>query len=94
MNGGNEHKYSNIFGLESDIKSTAFQKHQYVFPALVVKNPRANTGDIKDAGLIPGSGRSPGGRRATHSTILAWRIPWAEESGGLQSMKSQRVRWD
>ena len=27
MNGGNEHKYSNIFGLESDIKSTAFQKH-------------------------------------------------------------------
>ena len=30
--------------------------------ALVVTNPCANTGDIKDAGLIPGSGRSPGGR--------------------------------
>ena len=29
---------------------------------------------------------------ATHSSILAWRIPWAEESGGLQSMESQRVR--
>ena len=27
---------------------------------------------------------------ATHSSILAWRIPWAEESGGLQSMGSQR----
>ena len=28
---------------------------------------------------------------ATHSSILAWRIPWIEESGGLQSMRSQRV---
>ena len=27
---------------------------------------------------------------ATHSTILAWRIPWTEEPGGLQSMASQR----
>ena len=30
--------------------------------------------------------------KATHSSILAWRIPWTEESGGLQSMGSQRVR--
>ena len=29
---------------------------------------------------------------ATHSSILAWEIPWTEESGGLQSMGSQRVR--
>ena len=29
---------------------------------------------------------------ATYSTILAWRIPWTEEPGGLQSMGSQRVR--
>ena len=29
---------------------------------------------------------------ATHSRILAWRIPWTEEPGGLQSMGSQRVR--
>ena len=28
----------------------------------------------------------------THSSILAWRIPWTEEPGGLQSMESQRVR--
>ena len=34
-------------------------------------------------------------RRATHSSILAWRIPWTEEeSGGLHSMGSQRVRHD
>ena len=29
---------------------------------------------------------------ATHSSILAWRVPWTEEPGGLQSMGSQRVR--
>ena len=31
---------------------------------------------------------------ATHSSILAWRIPWIEEPGGLQSMGSQRIRHD
>ena len=31
---------------------------------------------------------------ATHSDILAWRIPWTEEPGGLQSMGSQRVGHD
>ena len=31
---------------------------------------------------------------ATHSNLLAWRIPWTEEPGGLQSMGSQRVRYD
>ena len=31
---------------------------------------------------------------ATHSSILAWRIPWTEEPGRLQSMVSQRVRYD
>ena len=33
-------------------------------------------------------------RKATQSTILVWRIPWTEESGGLQSMRSQRIRQD
>ena len=45
-------------------------------------------------GLLPGSGRSPGegnGSSILHSSILAWRIPWTEEPGGLQSMGSQRV---
>ena len=31
---------------------------------------------------------------ASHSRTLAWRIPWSEEPGGLQSMGSQRVGWD
>ena len=36
-----------------------------------------------DAGSIFGSGRSPGEGNATHSSILAWEIPWTEEPGGL-----------
>ena len=47
---------------------------------------------LRDSGSIPGSGRSPGIGNATHSSILAWRISWTEETGGLQSMGSQRVR--
>ena len=34
------------------------------------------------------------GEMATHSNILAWRIPWTEEPGGLQSMGSQRLGHD
>ena len=40
------------------------------------------------------SGRFPGGGMATHSSILAWSIPWKEESGRLQSMGSQRVGYN
>ena len=32
--------------------------------------------------------------KATHSSTLAWRVPWTEEPGGLQSMGLQRVRYD
>ena len=59
--------------------------------ALVVKNLPGNSGDIRDMGLIPGLGRSPGEGMATHSSILPWRIPWTEELGGLQSIGLQRV---
>ena len=53
----------------------------------VVKNPPANAGD---GGSIPGSERSSG-EMATYSSILAWKIPWKEEPGGLQSMGSQKI---
>ena len=58
----------------------------------LVKNPPANAGDAGDTGSIPGSGSSPGGGNATHSSIRAWKIPWLEEPGKLQSTGSQRVR--
>ena len=62
--------------------------------AQLVKNPPAmqesayNTGGL---GSVPGLGRSPGGGNSTHSSILAWEIPWTEDSGGLQSMESQEL---
>ena len=52
----------------------------------MIKNLPANAGATKDAGLIPGSGRSPEKEIATHSSILAWKIPQTEKPGGLQSM--------
>ena len=59
--------------------------------AQVVKNLPANAGDIGDVDSIPESGRSPEEGMATHSSILAWEIPWTEEPGWLQSIGSRRV---
>ena len=39
--------------------------------------------NVGDPGLIPGSGRSLREGNGTHSSILAWRIPWTEEPGGI-----------
>ena len=56
----------------------------------VVKNLPANEGDIRLQSLGWEDPLEEG--MATHSSILAWRIPGTEESGGLQSLGSQRVR--
>ena len=57
----------------------------------VVKNPSVCAGDL---GSNLGREDPLEKEMATHSSILAWEIPWAEEPGGLQSMGSQRVRQD
>ena len=57
----------------------------------MAKNLPANAGDM---GSIPGLGNPSEKKMATHSSILAWEIPWTEEPGGLQSMGSQRVGHD
>ena len=59
--------------------------------ALVVKNPPASVGDIRD--VVPSLGREDPLEEgmATHSSIVAWRTPWTEEPGGLWSIGSQRV---
>ena len=57
-----------------------------------VKNLPANAGDSRNMGSIPGLGRSPGKGNSNSLHILAWKIPWLEELGGLQSMESQTVR--
>ena len=61
---------------------------------LVVKNLPANAGDIRDGGLILGSGRSPGGGNSNPLQYLAWRVSWTEEPGRLQSIVSQTAGHD
>ena len=53
-----------------------------------------NAGDAREVGMIPGSQDPLEKEMVTHSSILAWRIPWTEEPGRLQSMGSQRVTHD
>ena len=65
-------------------------QHMQGFPGgAVVKNPPTNAGDTSS---IPESGRSLEQEIATHSSILAWKIPWTEELGGLQSMGVTKSR--
>ena len=52
----------------------------------MVENLPANLGLISELGRVPAGG--------THSSILVWKIPWTEEAGGLQSMGTQRVRYN
>ena len=58
----------------------------------MVKNSIANAGDRRH-GFDPWKDPLEEGM-ATHSSTLAWRIPWTEEPGGLQSIESQRVGHD
>ena len=57
----------------------------------MVKTLPANAGDM---GLIPGCDDLLEKEMETHSSILAWEIPWTEETDGLQSMGPQRVTHD
>ena len=55
---------------------------------------KASVYNAGDLGLIPGSGRSLEKDMAIHSSTIAWKIPWTEEPGRLQSTGSQRVGHD
>ena len=56
----------------------------------MVKNPPANTGEEREADLILGSGRSPGGGNGSPLHYSCLEIPRTEEPGGLQSMGLQK----
>ena len=72
----------------------SFMVHDGLPYGSMVKESACNAKDAGDSGLIPGLGRSPGTGMESYSSILAWKIPWTEEPGGLQSMGSQRVEND
>ena len=72
-------------------------------------NATLHSNEVFNVGVILSGGQAPGGHNvisgifdgikgqkgmAAHSSVLAWRIPWTEEPGGLQSMGSQRVGHD
>ena len=65
-----------------------YQPQKGFLGGLAVKNTPINA---RDMGSSPGSGRYPGKEMAIFSSILAWRIPWIEEPGRLQSIGSRRV---
>ena len=82
-------------GLPSQVAQSdtaeATQQQQQQQVALVGKSLPASAGDVRDMGLSPGPGRySLEKGRATHSSVIAWRIPWREEPGGLWSTGLQR----
>ena len=76
------HRFFFFFWFPSAYKS-------YVYTVLV-KNLPANAGNVRDVGWED----PPEEEMATHSSILALRIPWTEEPGGLSSIGSHRVRQD
>ena len=62
---------------------------------LVVKNPTANVGDVQDADLIPGSGRSPAEGRGNPFQYSCLENPMVREpGGGIRSIGSHRVKLD
>ena len=75
--------------MELGLEINQIHSNQGFLSGSVVKNPSASA---RDTGSIPGSGRSLGVGIETHTNILAWRIPWTEEPGGLQSMGPQSNR--
>ena len=93
---------SNLSGEKSNSKSQPQLKVALCFSLKIMPDQKelqpslaahpwsaCNAGDL---GLYPGSARSPGGGHGNPLQHLAWRIPWTEEPGGLQSMGSQRVK--
>ena len=77
----------------SDVDRVTRGVSAWALVALVVKNPATMQ---EKRCCVPSLGWEDPLEEgmATHSSILAWRIPWTEEPGGLQSMWSQRVRLD
>ena len=96
------HQHERLWGFKyRHFKSWAdhVESNIYIYMAcqvvLVVKNLPADAGDLRETrvGSLGWEDSLEEGM-ATHSSILAWKIPWIEEPGGLRTMGSQRVRHD
>ena len=76
------------------ISPAAIQPSHSLLSSSVGGSNKESTCNVGDLDLIAGLGNPLEKETATHSSILAWRIPWTEEPGGLQSMGLQRVGHD
>ena len=78
-----KHQYSiltHIYGIQKDGRASIFQRLKHLPTMLETRIRSLGQEDTLEKEM------------ATHSSILAWKIPWTEEPGRLQSMGSQRVR--
>ena len=85
-----------LFSIQLNIYMSILIENVYAdFPGgIVIKNSTVSAGDKRDMSSILGWEDPLEKEMATHSSIMAWRIPWTEEPRGLQSIASQRVGHD
>ena len=81
------HSWINILDILNKVMVKRWIKWKGFPGGTVVKNLPANAGDT---GWSLGQEDALEEEMATHSSILAWKIPWTEESGGLQSIELQK----
>ena len=75
-------------------KNTAIQLRYYKQEGFPGGSGKESACTARDLDSISGLGRSLEKEMVTHSSVLAWRIPWTEKSGRLQSMGKQRIGHD
>ena len=100
LGGGENNSIPNIHSQQLSLLKISRPNSPYLccpvgFPgSSMVKNPPAMQ-EMQETWVQSLGGEDPlEGEMATHSSFLAWRIPWMEEPGGLQSTGSQRVGYD
>ena len=74
-----------VKNMETQKLSACYRPNNQIQVVLVIENPPCNAGDFKRWGFNLSQEDPLEEGMATHSVILAWRIPWTEELGGLQS---------
>ena len=85
-----------FFAIKAKVFFFSFRAHLELSEgtSLVAQTVKRLSTYVGDPGSIPGSGRSPGEGNGNPLQYIAWKIPWIEEPGRLQSMGLQRVRHD
>ena len=86
-----------VFSVKEGVKNEKLLKWvSYVWSGVSLEAQLVKNAPAMQETLVPFLGREdpPEEGMATHSSVLAWRIPWTEEPGGLQSMRLQRVGHD